>query len=1602
MTRKKYVYLIIIFVFMFGLLITNSNLNADTFTLEELPYLGEVSDVHHFYELPNDDITIKKVYKMTGNGKILYCLEPGKHAYKGATYTISDNDDELARAIGITREDKFSGMYSGINKVKFSKYIISYIYNCRSNDDNDIVAKQLLIWHYMKLIREAKNPLSGLKINDKDKEILVDDGKEIKDGCQQEIRILVNSVNTEIDRLFKVTIFNGISNFLGLPTNAEEIQYNYYKPNSSSVYPIKNQQILIGPKITPSSTTEETKKYNLIIRYWGPYGYESSLPQNNITYTGDSYTGSVGITNGIYTISGCGIGDNSGKKYENGLNTYTVTGDNNTVYIDYTRGYLQAKVTVNYYYTDSSGIQHGPYSKTDSFNDMTYKVDLNYTYGEKNIKEYCCYAVVTQGKATFPSGSLVDGKSKVTFSTAPTINELDLNVGEEGDTNINVDVHYKSKKIVVDYVKIEENGNVTKENKYSKEVNVNDTSTEYPIYTTWKDYYRMKVQKPDGTFTGLGVTSITNGSKRCSVQTYTVYYEVRDIWKYMKKYSNDGKTGITSTNTESFSDSIHTSRDETVNSYSHTQTKYDSASKKWTLPFNYGDYLENYFPSSVYSDDNKYVVNNLYKYGKASTSYTVGNTKANDRKKVAKDNLAGTHTVGSKTLFGYLKTDTDNEKKQRSFYTLEPDNYKHADTMMAYFYYDIEHPVYIYVRHVLVDDDGSYNVSTASNISFLKNDDEKYYDSVVADSYPTKQYKVIKNGYNQRKWHSNEDRANCYEAVPTGFSEYYTIDKNDRLYLDKSRTLLNNGIQYKFLGCRTRNNPEEIPELNKAGDLTKITSAKLIRPSSANSKIYVDFYYTKDGYSNNDPEDPDNPPEDPDNPPEDPPRTRLTFLQKKADAILKFQSQNSFGNALGADTPQVAYVPASEYIKPYFETASYIPYNLKYKISVDGKSGNITYDLEDYKAYQFDTNGGTVTSSEVVGSNNENVISSGNTTTKDIVQSTADAQKKTYTDLGIYEEDIPVGPKTTINNFDGNKDVSSNRYNGYRDGDGTVKYILKDVMTGATKSGKDKTLKVIDSMDVNVYTPMSIDKPTIETTGSYVDHSVGIGEDKSVIQKDTEFKLTPKVIINEKLEYNSNLRKLDNYLKGYIVVFDFDVRIKGESGTTNAGTPIWVNKDDSLYATPVGERGSTAVNQLKEKVTTIAVTINEQGLVNSVFGIGSLSTNSKGDITKCKEALTKSGSDVVIGSGKTAKMTTNNSQYNYETTYGRTMNADAFYFVKNTTYTYVLARLYDFKITDCYDVNFKNVFRTFDKANGTVNGLTNVCFYSGKNKLVVAGGNNIIYTRAQNTILPIGPYKHTQRDYIKAPKLGYRISFDVKTYGYYDNQTEGLHREVKITPSYYYISKDGTTYNDNIKLYYKNSSGKYVTFNDSYSIAFKPNDGYRNQYNNGDLLDDSTPNDDFLSTKMVNLSVGNSFTLSPDTMMTTSNDKFIQAWYGEFKVPNSTIVVDANNIDLNNPLTDGYLGVIFKIECIDTETSGGTTTTVKVLYDQDDKAKGSNNHNTSQWDYEGYMGSNSGTNFNGSLQLENGKWSINDSTYQKIKGTVVLYDLDDRAANDFD
>lgn len=326
----------------------------------------------------------------------------------------------------------------------------------------------------------------------------------------------------------------------------------------------------------------------------------------------------------------------------------------------------------------------------------------------------------------------------------------------------------------------------------------------------------------------------------------------------------------------------------------------------------------------------------------------------------------------------------------------------------------------------------------------------------------------------------------------------------------------------------------------------------------------------------------------------------------------------------------------------------------------------------------------------------------------------------------------------------------------------------------------------------------------------------------------------------------------------------------------------------------------------------------------------------------------------------------------------------------------IVNRVYDFRVTDLKDLDWKDVFRN-NSSSSFVNQHSGIAYYAGltkwntKNPLKynqIIGRTSDEIGASPTRILPLGPYKNTNTSYISAPKMGYRFSFDLKVTGAINNN-----KYVEISPKFYYVSKDGNTFytegNGGIYLFYKNSQGQYVKIrstNDKYQIQFTPNDGYRS------LIETDVRN---LNSSVVTLGSLTKLTLKFSETTTTSINDAAITYYGEYKLPNSTIAVKVDNngnYDINKPLTNGYIGVVFDIKAH--ESNG-----VDLVYGKN-SYKGQTN--TSQWDYEGYLGlSNPGNSYSTSMKLEKGTWKIDNDTYNKIKGTVILYDTDTRASNDF-
>ncbi|MEG2348693.1 MAG: hypothetical protein RSB67_03495 [Clostridia bacterium] len=792
------------------------------------------------------------------------------------------------------------------------------------------------------------------------------------------------------------------------------------------------------------------------------------------------------------------------------------------------------------------------------------------------------------------------------------------------------------------------------------------------------------------------------------------------------------------------------------------------------------------------------------------------------------------------------------------------------------------------------------------------------------------------------------------QACTDGYQEYYKIKRTDKMTIARSAKLVVNGVEYKYEGYKatTANTYDEAKKMIKSSNNTNIYTKDYVNIGSENSDVtIVEFKYK-------------------------------TINVPTPDPKINISTSPDIETNPGAC--EIILLPIGSNIYPYATTQAYIPKNIVYELGVSD-NGSPTYSHLTFEVSSLDY----VKLNNVGGNNNEKLLNGDkdqrcelkNGEVESIVAIARDKYETSFPQSGI----LPIDNVNRAHFNNTGYNIPMVKYNGIRELKGTAHY----------DGGEEKTIDV--NPKINVYAPVDGLDVDIKTDG-FVDHTTN-KNNKPVIQKNAITTITPKVA--------SNL----DYVKYYLLIFDFDAKI--ESGSTNkkngsivkANEPIQVEKTKSLVIIPqsgaadindITDKGEDKVAQVSNNIKVIAVTANmdDDRLKSDIV------YNGKG--YKYKSGMVDISNPLLRVECKDINRNMHNNNIESEGYNTKNMYHDAYYFLEKNRATTNVGRLYDFKITDCSDINFKNVFRKNDGYN--VNSLTGTTYLSGSKKLWIYKGLNWIEEREnldiQGTkakkILPLGPYKNTNVSYVQAPKMGYRISFDLKTSGYYKYDDRGNHsdRTIKITPSYYYLSKDGKTKYDDIKLYYKNSTGKYVNFqNSGYTIYFKPNDGYRNLYNKDDA--GKTP---WMSKQLEPLKIGNeSFELNYK-MMTSSDSDFIQAWYGEFKLPNSTIAVGGGTT-INNPLKNGYIGVKFDIKCIDKEG-------VTVSYNENDKGVGT--PNTTQWDYEGYLG------YNGAgrevskddkmeLQLEKGIYQIDtNEKYNKFKSTVVLFDLDNRAANDFE
>lgn len=503
---------------------------------------------------------------------------------------------------------------------------------------------------------------------------------------------------------------------------------------------------------------------------------------------------------------------------------------------------------------------------------------------------------------------------------------------------------------------------------------------------------------------------------------------------------------------------------------------------------------------------------------------------------------------------------------------------------------------------------------------------------------------------------------------------------------------------------------------------------------------------------------------------------------------------------------------------------------------------------------------------------------------------------------------------------------------------------------------------------VNIYTPI-----TVKTKVFVHD------EETNLINPFEEFKIristNPPNSVYKGME-NSLLKK---YSYGYYIKFDFDVigvKINGKVYKNGEKIPAktWIGVIGNISEE---ESNITAKNYYSETGIGTFISAN-----NNSYEVRAVAMNTPHDL-RVKSLDFKLKDNSCSDNSITPQCSFIKSIYNVCSSKG--------YFDETTSKINAAQLLYDFRVTDVKDINFKAVFRNTSTNSSAHKGTI---YYSGIKETSYENGKDTIYTLRKTSqigstvkkILPLGPYKNTDTSYIKAPKIGYRFSFDMKLTGDYNKDSK-----IEIEPTFYYISKTGeynsileeySLNNKGIYLFYKNAEGKYVRIGsaaDTYQIYYTPKDVYR-------YIGYTTWKSNNLSNKSTNIGSLKKITLLSNISTIETTNGGLCSFYGEYKLPNSTVavVVDSNGkYDINKPLTNGYIGVKFNIVA---KNSSGSEVA---------------NYN-SQWKKEGYLGYDI-TKLSYTLKLEKGTLTIDtDEKYNKIVGTVMLYDLDLRADTDFE
>ena len=892
----------------------------------------------------------------------------------------------------------------------------------------------------------------------------------------------------------------------------------------------------------------------------------------------------------------------------------------------------------------------------------------------------------------------------------------------------------------------------------------------------------------------------------------------------------------------------------------------------------------------------------------------------------------------------------------------------------------------IYVRHI--------NKETGDIITYLSN---SYQEVIASDG---KQILI--------------NNTNSTDAT-FSYNEYYRYSIDSIMNITKSLVIKSNAKTYRYLGANvcTMNSAEDaltimnqkrssyragLSELDIMSNNQSNTSSFTTKNSSSNDVTIIDFYYT----------------------------------EQNTDVISpRLLSNTNVWNTNDASMiGDITYVPAGGEVLPYFITPKYVVKDLSYQKVI--QNGKVRYQVNDFKVYRMmdsylkssDTinKDGINISGHLIGDTFDTVFAGLSEVIslpiKNSMQDEVTNELNTLL-LNSVTDDIPgnneidraIAENAGPSDYEaGRFIVNYSRYNGLRSAKGNVTYTTYDVINGVNTDSFER--ESVNEHFINVYTPVQLAMPEVSATNAAsVNHSV-TSSSTAILSDDATFRIKLQCT-NSNFAYYNNVTDAmrANFVEYYYVIFDFDIVYNGVTypkGTiirkrNTASTENGITYFDAVVAPNETLSRSSTNHKIIVLASSSNMHSNEllQYVVDQEVAI---QVNKTMDVQDRKYINDSGNNEVSFLNDINSVKSYSDPQY----TGGYRFYADGYYFAMQTITVRTMSRIYDFKISDCTDLAFKNVFRKANSSDTDINSLTGNNYYAGIRRLFIYTNNNKEFTTlidrdniaingtSSTKTLPLGPYKHTTAGYMSAPKLGYRIAFDLKTTGYYKvGDSPSKSRGIRITPSYYYISKDGSTIEKDITLYYKDSSGKYKKFEGSnYTIYFTPNNGYRYQLNS------TTMDVSSLSTKSegLNIASSNGYFELTDAMMSSDDTGYTQSWYGEFKLPNTTVATVKGD-KLDNILKDGYIGVKFDITCIDLNLNE------TVSYNRNNISVAAQT-NTTQWDYEGFLGFSSlgqmvTPETSVRLQLEKGIWSINSQElYEFIKGTVLLYDIDDRAADD--